>query len=285
MFGLNSSARAGLLSLCRRRAVSQATRPSGHRPRLELLEARTLLTTFTVDRYGDAGNGMGMSGDIRYCVSQMDAMSGQNNVVFDPRITLPIELTSGLGVGGPAGSSDTIDGGTAGVTIFGSASGQINGGILSIGGGYLATVTLVGLTLTGGTASNGGGAIDVGLISSLSLRDCTIRNCVAGVAGGAIYSDVTGATVALSRCTISNNRVTGNTPGAEGGGIDAIGLFLTLDNCVISNNTLVTPQRQRRRRDPRCRTGHPRGHQPDGYEQHGHQRQLSGRRQRWRRID
>ena len=40
-----------------------------YRPQLELLESRTLLSTFTVDHLVDDMVGQGQSGSLRYCIT------------------------------------------------------------------------------------------------------------------------------------------------------------------------------------------------------------------------
>ncbi len=102
----------------------------------------------------------------------------------------------------------TIDGpGANALTIDGNMSGRI----LSLN---LATVTINGLTFTGGT---GVGTLNTGR-------------------GGAIYN-------AGSTTIINDSIITGNS-GANGGGINnastgtpAVGGNLTLNNCIVSNNT------------------------------------------------
>src|SRR6266852_5738288 len=44
--------------------------PIPFRPRLEILEDRTLMSVCTVDRLTDAGQGSGLTGDLRYCMEQ-----------------------------------------------------------------------------------------------------------------------------------------------------------------------------------------------------------------------
>src|SRR5262249_10488145 len=100
------------------------------RPTLEILEERTLLSTYTVDRLGDANAGTGNSGVLRYCIKQADARGDVNPIFFDPivfathqTITLgstAFELTRPAGAGVPVGflgSLLTITGPAAGVTI------------------------------------------------------------------------------------------------------------------------------------------------------------------------
>jgi hypothetical protein len=56
--------------------LSQSSHRRSHRPNLEALENRTLLSTFTVDRLTDRGEGTNLAGDIRYCITQ--AANGDN---------------------------------------------------------------------------------------------------------------------------------------------------------------------------------------------------------------
>jgi hypothetical protein len=44
-----------------------------HRPLLEILEARVVSSTFTVNRLEDAGSGSNDAGDLRYCINQANA--------------------------------------------------------------------------------------------------------------------------------------------------------------------------------------------------------------------
>src|SRR6266404_1409199 len=63
-----------------------------HPLQLEAFEDRTLLSTFTVDRVTDTGQGSGLAGDLRYCVTQ--ATSGQDTIAFS--VTGTINLTKAL---------------------------------------------------------------------------------------------------------------------------------------------------------------------------------------------
>jgi hypothetical protein len=62
--------------------LGKTRRPYSFRPRLEVLEGRTLLTTVTVDRLtdndpshgGEGGNGMG---DLRWCIVQSVSGGGR----------------------------------------------------------------------------------------------------------------------------------------------------------------------------------------------------------------
>src|SRR5688500_2685497 len=52
------------------------------RPAVEALEARALLSAYTVDRLTDAGQGTALAGDLRYCITQ--AQNG-DSITFTAR--------------------------------------------------------------------------------------------------------------------------------------------------------------------------------------------------------
>src|SRR5262249_38108138 len=71
-------------------AAKDHQRPRSLHPLLEILEDRTLLSTYLVDRLTDTGAGSGLAGDLRYCVAH--ATSG--NDVIDFGVTGAIGLGS-----------------------------------------------------------------------------------------------------------------------------------------------------------------------------------------------
>ena len=75
-----------------------ARRPNRRRGRrlwtVEALEARALLSTFTVDSLGDAGAGTGLRGDLRYVITQVDRAGGDNTIDF--AVTGKITLGGGF---------------------------------------------------------------------------------------------------------------------------------------------------------------------------------------------
>ena len=102
-----------------------------------------------------------------------------------------------------------------------------------------ATTALQGLTLTGGFASNSGGAI-FNNRATLSLSACTLSGNSTELDGGGIFSNGGGAgraTLSLSACTLS-----GNSAGNLGGGIVSNGsnngrATLSLSACTLSSNS------------------------------------------------
>jgi hypothetical protein len=95
-----------------RRRANLKLRPGSYRPRLEFLEARTLLSTYTVDRLTDTGDGSGSMGDLRYCIT--NAMSGDTITFADGRPgtirltrALPA-LTRSISIEGPGAALMTV---------------------------------------------------------------------------------------------------------------------------------------------------------------------------------
>lgn len=93
--------------------------------------------------------------------------------------------------------------------------------------------TLSNLTLTGGSASAGGG-IEVDWYGSLILNNCIVSNNSAGLGGGIHVSPFAGAR--LSKSTVSGNSAT-----VSGGGLDANSGSLILSESTVSNNTTYCP--------------------------------------------
>ena len=144
------------------------------------------------------------------------------------------------------GGTETITGPAAGVTI--SAGG--NSRVFQVDSGV--TASILGLTITGGSASNGGGLYNDG--GNLTLTDCTVSGNSSSGNGGGVYTR--GGTTTLIDCSISGNSafqagvfvangttvltgctVSGNT-GSYGAGLYAGAAgTMTLTNCTVSGNS------------------------------------------------
>jgi CSLREA domain-containing protein len=101
---------------------------------------------------------------------------------------------------------------------------------------FASDLTLDGLTLTGGNASDpdpltgfNGGAIFTTSGGSLTITDSTISGNSTDSAGGGIAAN---GPTSLTNVTISGNTTTGQ----GGGGLDAAGTSLALDHVTISDN-------------------------------------------------
>src|SRR6516165_10854228 len=63
------------------------TKPkASFRPRLEALEDRLAPSVFTVNSTSDTGVGVGLNGDLRYCITQANTNGGTNTIKFDPTV-------------------------------------------------------------------------------------------------------------------------------------------------------------------------------------------------------
>jgi hypothetical protein len=230
-------------------------RPPRVRPALEVLEHRTVPSTFTVTNLLDDGS----VGSLRWAVGQANATGGDETIDFDPTvfatpqtITLSgtqLELTDTTGaetITGPA-VRVTVDGGglsrvfqtdgmvtasISGLTITGGNNFSRNqgGGIFNSG-----TLTLTNCTVRGNSAYNGfypfegGGIFNSGM---LTLTNCTVSGNDA-IYGGGIYN---GGTATLTNCTVSGNDAGSVGSGGGGGGGIFNGGTLTLTNCTVSGN-------------------------------------------------
>jgi CSLREA domain-containing protein len=199
-----------------------------YRPTLEILEDRTLLSTYKVNALGDAGTGTGNSGDLRYCINQANSNSQANTIDFDSTVfaahqTITLGGTQ-LELSNTAGTQ-TITGPAAGVTIDAAQRSRV----LLVDTNV--TASLSGLTLSGGFLNQIGAA--GGGISSdgnLTLTDSTVTsNTSTQGDGGGIDSS---GSLTLTNCTISNNTADGHDTG--GGGIRG---SVTMKDCTVSGNT------------------------------------------------
>src|SRR5262245_6917073 len=116
------------------------------RPRLEVLEQRTLLSIWTVTDNSDDPQD---KGSLRYAI---DNAPGGTTINFAPDVIGPITLTHGalkittdLDIEGPGAANLTIDGNKAS-TVF-----EVSRGV---------TTTIAGVTVADGSSAINGGGID-----------------------------------------------------------------------------------------------------------------------------
>lgn len=114
-----------------------------------------------------------------------------------------------------------VQGGVADDAGFGA----YGGGIRSSG-----VLNLDGVTIQGNSASRGGGVASTFSAATTTIRDSTIQNNTAGLAGGAMLNR--DATVRVQESTLR-----GNSAGVEGGGVQNVNSSLTVDRSTISRNT------------------------------------------------
>ncbi len=185
---------------------------------VEALEGRTLLSTFVVDRLSDTGTGTGLTGDLRYCITQANSLPGDDTITF--AVTGSIQLT---GVFPSLSSNINLQGPGADVlTVRRNTGGYYR--IFTVGGG--TTVVLSGLTITNGSDGVGGGIFNRG---TLTLNNSIVSRNQASLGGG-IHN--------VGTLTLNNSTVSGNFVGGVdvyGGGISNYGM-LTLNNSTVSGN-------------------------------------------------
>ncbi|HEV7508334.1 MAG TPA: right-handed parallel beta-helix repeat-containing protein [Thermoanaerobaculia bacterium] len=176
--------------------------------------------TFTVTNLNDSG-----AGSLRQAISDANNAGGLDAVVFQAGVTGTITLTTGelyvsdsVNIQGP---------GQAVVTVNANHASRVFYVYYSDG---LIDVTISGLTLTGGTDSQGGGILDLG--ENLTLDHVTVDTNTSTGQGGGLW--LNGDSNSL---TITNSVFSGNTA-AEGGGIFLYdsGQPVLIQDTVISGN-------------------------------------------------
>jgi hypothetical protein len=201
-------------------------------PRLEVLEDLTVPSTLTVTSAGDDGS----AGTLRVVLAS--AQSG-DTIHFAPKLQgQSITLTQGQLV---VTQRVDIEGlGADQLTIRGNAAGRI----FDIGSGL--TVTLAGLTLTGGLATDGAAILNAG--NPTLSQDVLAGNLAQGAARGGLFGDgggrgggvenQAGATLVVSQSAFLDNQAQGAPGGgnAFGGAIYNEAGSVTIDQSVFTGN-------------------------------------------------
>jgi hypothetical protein len=224
-----------------------------YRPRLEGLETRQLLSTFTVVLGTDSGVSGGQqvtatSGDLRWCINQADHQPAgtADTITFDPTLfatpqTITLDSAKGalllsdsnpLTIQGPTGRTATVSGGDA-IEVLDITRGTVSISNLAIshgnasgnGGGISnsGTLTLTNCTFDHDVAGNAGGGL-INLVGSAKLVGCILTHDSA-LDGGGIYSEGSAsvpAKLTLTSCNLSNDSATG-----VGGGALWVSLYST----------------------------------------------------------
>jgi hypothetical protein len=215
--------------------------PRRFRPKVEILEGRSLPSTFTVTDLGDAGIGSGLQGDLRYAITTANANGDlSNHIQFQPGLTGTITLTQGaltitknLEIDGPGQDLLTV-------------SGNHQSGVFDITAApNVQDVRFTDLTIADGTGIQSplqrrGGGIDNDH-AALTLTRVTVAGNVLpdqGLGGG-IY-DGSGA------LTLESSSVTANQVGGGGLGTaiyNAAGSVTIRDSSIAANvgTSIFTP--------------------------------------------
>ena len=181
--------------------------------RLETLEGRALPSTFTVVNLADAG-----PGSLRQAITDANNHPGPDLITFDPQLQGTIALTSGqlgitdnLVVAGPGADRLAVSGSDVS-RVFDVAPGT--------------EVTLLGLTVSHGSATQGAGIQNAGVLTlvDMVISDNLALSTTRNAQGGGVF-DAHGAALVASDTTFQNNTaltpvpVAGSLPGARGGGL------------------------------------------------------------------
>jgi hypothetical protein len=232
------------------------------RPRLEVLETRQLLSTFTVVLATDSGGPGGQkvtatSGDLRYCIAQADAAHSatSDTINFSPTLfatphtitlnnanpPLVVNDSHPLTINGPTGGTATVSGGDA-VEVFDVTGGTVSIRNLAIAHGHTSgsgggisnagTLTLTNCTLDHDTAGNAGGGLS-NLGGTATLVGCTFNHDSAGSTGG-----IGGGIFSFGTLSVTSSNLSNDSAGFLGGGIYIhVNSTATLTNCTLSNDS------------------------------------------------
>ncbi|MGZ0173249.1 MAG: beta-propeller fold lactonase family protein, partial [Planctomycetales bacterium] len=208
----------------------------------ERLEARTLLTSFTVDRFFDtvddnpgdtfAADATGRT-SLRAAIMEANAAAGVDIINLSAGI-YGLSIEGADEDGAATGDLDVLND----LQIFGQSAQTTFIDARSIDRVFDVfpgvQLVLFNLTITGGDLAgrgDGGGVrVDQG---TLFLDDSVITDSRASN-GGAIYN--TGGNVTVARSTLSNNRAEGMFGFAEGGAISSFGGVVTIQQSTINDN-------------------------------------------------
>lgn len=220
-------------------------------------------TVYTVNSLGDTGAGSGTSGDLRYAITQANAHPG-STIVFSVTGTITITakllgIDADVTIAGPGKDLLTIECGSyliyalaigqrtvariSGVTISeqrldGSTSGRaseiINYGTLEMADSVLTGTLTVGLPGQPQANLDNRGVAALTRVEISGITGRAINNTVAPYQGSYTQS------LTLDSCVIENN--TAGTGFRTGAAIIASNGFLTITNSTIAGNTILPKQ-------------------------------------------
>jgi len=187
------------------------------RPRVEVLEAREVPATFTVNTLADENDGINVNNvSLREAIAAANDQAGKDTIQFSVTGTINLtgalpDLSSNIDITGPGANQLTVRRDTGG-----------DYAIFTVGGG--ATVGISGLTVSGGSATYGGGISNSG---TLVLAESAVRGN-SGVFGGGIINSGT--------MTMTNSTISGNSAATQGGGMFNLGMT-TVTGSTFSGNS------------------------------------------------
>ena len=231
-------------------------------PTLLALEDRKLLSSIIVNNPTDTP--IAGQTDLRQAIVQANTAGGDQTITFEKKVfkspqTITLDPTQGQLELSDTTGTETITGPKAGVTVSGGGLSRV----FQVDG--MVSASISGLTITGGSANDGGGLLNLG---TTTLTNCTVSGSTAtasypygGQGGGGIDSQ--GGTLVVKSCAFINNSApaggggaievsnlnspgslsvsgstfTGNVAGGGGGAIQDAWTTMTVSNSTFTSNS------------------------------------------------
>lgn len=207
-----------------------------------VLSPAAFAATYTVGNVNDSG-----PGSLRDAISQANANPGADTITFASNVSGTITLTTGslvitddVTIQGPGASVLTIDGNASVPRPSKPANYGFYGSDIVINGHggagrpsaalAASSVTISGITFTGGRAGHGGAIAAYN--TALTVDNCVVTGNYAYYSGGGIYIDSYGASLTVNNSTISNN-----TAGNVGGGLATTSSAITVNQSSVTGNS------------------------------------------------
>ncbi len=197
----------------------------GARVRLEELETRQLMSTLNLVVSDPQDTSLGKSGNtLRQAINLANTTTdSQVNISFAANLTT-LDLSTAL-----PNLSNNINISGTGQTIQRNPAATTDFSIFTVNSGE--TVSLSGLTISGGNAVYGGGVDNLG---SLTVANSIITNNVASGNGGAIDNSYDGASLTVTNSSFTNNSASGQD--GWGGAIENEGIMTVTDSVFTGNS-------------------------------------------------
>lgn len=208
---------------------------------IEVLEDRTVPSTFTVGNLADSG-----VGSLRAAIEDANDQPGADLIRFAPEArdgTLALtsgqlSITDDLEIDGPGAGRLTISGNDAS-RVFCVSGGTTDVEIrdLTIAHGQATDATAMGPF---GAVTMGGGLLNAGARVILSNVTMDNNRAVGPIAQGGAIASFSGATLEVTHSTFTENRATGTSFGSAGAIVSDGGSVLVLDHSSFTGNQATT---------------------------------------------